>query len=173
MCAKRSPIWQFFTVTGDLNQFGKCHKCSRNVPRGGLTPKSFTTSNLVSNLRVSPPELEKEYNLLQNARREVTPESTEISPPSSSSRQLTLQEAADRTRVWATSDARALRITREMIAVDCQPLSIVSDPGFVRLLGTVEPCMKLPFHAIIIFFFFSCTNNKFYKNYSYFIGIGR
>ena len=53
-------------------------------------PKSFTTSNLVSHLRVSHPELEKEYNLLQNARREVASESTEISPPSSSSRQLTL-----------------------------------------------------------------------------------
>ena len=77
----------------------------------------------------------------------MTPESTEISPPSSSSRQLTLQEAADRTRVWATSNARALRITRkigEMIAVDCQPLSIVSDPGFVRLLGTVEPRYQIP-----------------------------
>ena len=57
----------------------------------------------------------------------------------------------------------------EMIAVDCQPLSIVSDPGFVRLLGTVEPRYQI---SIIIFFFFSGTNNKFYKNYSYFIGIG-
>ena len=86
----------------------------------------------------------------------MTPESTEISPPSSSSRQLTLQEAADRTRVWATSDARALRITRkigEMIAVDCQPLSIVSDPGFVRLLGTVVE----PRYQISI----SCNNNLF------------
>lgn len=27
----------------------------------------------------------------------------------------------------------------EMIAVDCQPLSIVSDAGFVRLVGTLEP----------------------------------
>ena len=156
MCAKRSPIWQFFTVTGDLNQFGKCHKCSRNVPRGGLTPKSFTTSNLVSHLRVSHPELEKEYNLLQNARREVTPESTEISPPSSSSRQLTLQEAGrSYTRLGNERYARALRITRkigEMIAVDFQPLSIVSDPGFVRLLGTVEPRYQISI---------SCNNNLY------------
>ena len=66
---------------------------------------------------------------------------------STSSKQLTLAETTDRVRVWATNDSRAIRVTRkigEMIAIDCQPLSIVSDPGFSRLMNTVEPRYQLP-----------------------------
>ena len=66
---------------------------------------------------------------------------------SASSRQLTFQESTDRTRVWATNDAKALRVSRrisEMIAIDCQPLSIVSDTGFVRLLNALEPRYQIP-----------------------------
>lgn len=33
MSKKRSPIWQFFTTTGDKQQYGKCHTCNVNVPR--------------------------------------------------------------------------------------------------------------------------------------------
>ena len=64
-----------------------------------------------------------------------------------SSRQLSIQESTDRTRVWATNDAKALRVSRkigEMIAIDCQPLSIVSDREFVHLLKTLEPRYQIP-----------------------------
>ncbi len=51
-----------------------------------------------------------------------------------SSKQLAIAESNDGTKVWETSNLRATRISGEMIALDCQPLSIVDDEGFIRLL---------------------------------------
>ena len=31
-----------------------------------------------------------------------------------------------------------------MLAVDCQPLSMVEDVGFIRVLQIMEPCYKCP-----------------------------
>uniref|UniRef100_A0A1X7TZ00 Uncharacterized protein n=1 Tax=Amphimedon queenslandica TaxID=400682 RepID=A0A1X7TZ00_AMPQE len=48
---------------------------------------------------------------------------------------------------WAQSDSRAADITSnvaEMIAVDCQPMSIVDDIGFTRVLHVAEPSYTLP-----------------------------
>ena len=142
MSKRRSPIWQFFTVAGNSQQYGKCHKCKSNVPRGGTSSKSYTTSNLVSHLRSRHQELYEEYNRLKETSKEESDGAMLTSCSSASLRQLTLQESSDRTRVWATNDAKALRVSRkigEMIAIDCQPLSIVSDTGFVCLLNTLEP----------------------------------
>lgn len=49
--------------------------------------------------------------------------------------------------MWATDDPRAVRLSRkigEMIALDCQPFSVVNDTGFVRLLNAMEPRYKIP-----------------------------
>ena len=32
----------------------------------------------------------------------------------------------------------------EMIAVDCQPFSIVEDDGFVNLVNKLQPCYQMP-----------------------------
>lgn len=118
-----------------------------NVMRGGSSLKSFTTTNLVSHLRSKHLELEKEYNHLKDSGKEEKDE--EILAPSSStnSKQLTLREAANRTRVWTVNDTKALRVSHrigEMTAVDCQPLSIVSDAKFVCLVSTLEPRYQIP-----------------------------
>lgn len=67
------------------------------------------------------------------------------SPPTQ--KQLTLEESAGHTRVWPTSAARALHISRrvgEMISLDSQPLCIVSDAGFLELLNALEPRYQVP-----------------------------
>lgn len=66
---------------------------------------------------------------------------------STTMRQLSLRESCDRSRIWATNDSRALRISRkigEMVAVDCQPLSIVNDTGVTRLMNAIEPRYHIP-----------------------------
>ena len=53
----------------------------------------------------------------------------------------------DRVKKWSFSDPRAQRITfrvAEMVALDCQPLSIVEDAGFLRLMNEVEPRYVVP-----------------------------
>lgn len=62
-------------------------------------------------------------------------------------KQLTLKEAADKVRPWDINNDRAQaahRCAMEMIALNSQPISIVEDPGFTRLLFTLEPRHKLP-----------------------------
>ena len=72
------------------------------------------------------------------------------SPPTQ--KQLTLEESAGHTRVWPTSAARALHISRkvgEMISLDSQPLCIVGDAGFLELLNALEPRYQVPSRKLI------------------------
>ena len=147
MSKKRSQIWNFFTVEGNSQQYGRCLKCKVNVPHGGTSSKTYTTSNLATHLRSKHSELFVEYTSLKATEKEERQALSIACSSSTSSKQLTLAETTDRVRVWATNDSRAIRVTRkigEMIAIDCQPLSIVSDPGFSRLVNTVEPRYQLP-----------------------------
>ena len=57
-------------------------------------------------------------------------------------KQLPLEATEDRVKLWNFYDPRAQRIIHrigEMVALDCQPFSIVEDTGFLRLMKQVEP----------------------------------
>ena len=61
--------------------------------------------------------------------------------------QLTLSETQARVKQWDINNSNAVRIHRkiaEMMAIDYQPFSIVSDVGFTRLLKTLEPRYNVP-----------------------------
>ena len=61
--------------------------------------------------------------------------------------QPTIEETRARVKVWDINNPKAecihLKIA-EMMALDYQPLSVVSDVGFTRLLQTIEPRYKVP-----------------------------
>ena len=62
-------------------------------------------------------------------------------------KQLTLEAAEDRVKLWNCSDPRVQRITHhigEMVALDCQLLLIVEDTGFLRLMKEMEPRYVVP-----------------------------
>ena len=73
---------------------------------------------------------------------------------------------------WPVNDARAKELhysIAEMIAVDNQPMSIVEDSGFARLMNKMKPRYKLPSRkyladVIIIFncsyFYYLCSRIK-------------
>ncbi|XP_003389647.1 PREDICTED: zinc finger BED domain-containing protein 4-like [Amphimedon queenslandica] len=141
MSKRRSPIWQYFTASeGDKSAI--CTTCGTQVSRGGKSVKSFTTTNLVNHLKKHPAEY-KEY---EDAKRKEQLDATST-PSKPVLKQATLEESSTKMHKWAQSDSRAVNITTkvaEMIAVDCQPMSIVDDIGFTRVLHAAEPRYTLP-----------------------------
>ena len=129
-------MWSYFTVKEDAH-YAECNKCKEKISRVGRNSITFNMTNLVQHLRKHNDEFkkyekEKETNSLKESQ---TP------------KQLSLEEAEDRVRPWSVNDSHSQRVTCrlvEMVALDCQPFSIVEDCGFVRLLKEIEPCYTIP-----------------------------
>ena len=138
---KKSPAWDYFTVAEDPN-FAVCKACKKKVSCSGKNSKCYETMNLVQHLRVKHAQLHIEFQ----QKVEVQNAATSSSSPAPFS-QIPLQESGDRVRVWDINDARAQRIHRrigEMIALDCEPFSVVKDQGFKQLIRELEPRYTLP-----------------------------
>ncbi|XP_065671849.1 zinc finger BED domain-containing protein 6-like [Hydra vulgaris] len=70
-----------------------------------------------------------------------------MKPRSSSTKQPTIHQVFAKTRPLTSTDPKAIKITRliaEMICTDNQPVSIVENPGFKRLLQILEPRYTIP-----------------------------
>ena len=130
---KTSPIWSFFSIAKD-SKYAVCKSCQQKISRGGATTKTFNTSNLVSHLKNKHVEEHKEFE----KQKQKVVESKDKQPSMFfKGKQLTLEESKDHARVWDVNDPRAQLVHKriaEMIALDCQPFSIVDDTGFNRLL---------------------------------------
>jgi len=62
-------------------------------------------------------------------------------------RQLSLSDVQERSKIWDINDQRAQRVHRNigrMIAIDCQPTSMVDDVGFKQMLKVLEPRYHCP-----------------------------
>ena len=141
---KKSPIWEFFTVAED-SRLAKCKVCETEVPRGGQSTKSFTTTNLIHHLKTKHNEEYARYNRLKANSDEKQKESS-ISE-GMRLRQVSLQEAAELRKLWDINDSRAKKIhtkVGEMIAIDCQPVSVVDHEGFRSLISMLEPKYQIP-----------------------------
>ena len=139
---KTSPIWNYFEV-GEDTKFANCNICKEPVSRGGKTTKTFNTTNLVGHLKRHS-EQHCEYEKAVAAAGDTEKDKGKKKP---TPRQLTLQEANERVRIWDINDPRAQRIHRrvtEMICLDAQPFSIVEDSGFSQLVHELEPRYSLP-----------------------------
>ena len=99
---------------------------------------TFNMTNIVQHLK------SKHINQFKKYMRE---QAGRIVEQKTNKQQLTLEATEDRMKLWNPSDPRAQRITypiREMVALDCQPLSMVEDTGFLRLMKEMEPRYKVP-----------------------------
>ena len=148
MGRKKSPIWQFFTVTED-SRFAKCNKCEINVPRGGQSTKTFTPTNLIHHLKTKPGHEEEyeKYNKLKKENDAKAESAVTTTNDGTRLRQVSLQGSVELHKIWDINDSRAKRIhskVGEMIAIDCQPVSIVDHEGFKSLVSTLEPKYQLP-----------------------------
>uniref|UniRef100_A0A1X7SH47 BED-type domain-containing protein n=1 Tax=Amphimedon queenslandica TaxID=400682 RepID=A0A1X7SH47_AMPQE len=131
---KRSPIWDFFTVAEDT-KFAQCNTCTLKVSRGGKSPKDYNTTNLKTHLKSHSSEYAKYEVKCQENKSVSIPDQPVL-------KQLSLKESKERSQAWDINDARAQRVHRrivDMIALDCQPFSVVEDLGFIRLLSELQP----------------------------------
>ena len=146
---KKSPIWEFFVVAEDT-KIAICKACKVEVPRGGQSTKSFTTTNLVHHLKSKHADDYSKYNELKEANTDKQQrESLSLSgtPVTPQLKQISLAEMAERRKVWDINDLRAKTIHTklgEMIAIDCQPVSIVDHNGFKALVHALEPKYRIP-----------------------------
>ena len=142
MSKKQYPIWDYFTVAEDTT-VALCKVCFETISRGGKCTKTFNTSNMVYHLKVKHSSEYADYKKKDDSLKAVKASSSSCSKPV----QHSLRSVVANTRQWDINDPKASAIHRrlvEMIAVDCQPFSIVDDAGFQRLIHSLEPRYKIP-----------------------------
>ena len=113
-----------------------------HVARGGDKTTSFSTSNLWKHLQIH--HLDKLKELLESEKA--------ASKEKASSSQVTIKECLERAQPFPSDHPTAQKITHligKMMAVDCQPFSIIEDQGFIALLSQLQPRYK--FQVVNIF----------------------
>ena len=143
---KTSPIRVYFTISED-QRFATClcENCGQQVSRGGKDLKSYGTTNLIVHLKSKHSKSFAEYEEKVKEAKEAKEQLAKSQEPRC--QQLSLIECDNRTRCWDINDARSKRIhcrIGQMIAIDCHPLSLVEDEGFICLLKELEPRYSLP-----------------------------
>lgn len=139
----RSSLWNFFKICIEDESKATCDVCKQKYSRGGKKIKGYTTSNLKKHLEQCHPD---EFKKMEEQEKER--EAGAITAGTGqSSKQVSLDFIVEKQKQLAFDHPRARRITSliaEMIVVDNQPLNIVNDVGFVRLLNYLEPRYNIP-----------------------------
>ena len=85
---------------------------------------------------------EEKKKVQEQKEKEAAEKNTWKDPKVKGMKQLSLAETEARVKPWDIKDPRAIHVHQkiaEMMALDFQPYSIVSDTGFTELLKTLEP----------------------------------
>ena len=101
---------------------------------------TFGTSNLTDHLKKKHPVDFKDYEEKKKVQELTVKQSKEHGK-----KQLTLEDT--NIQQWYIKDSRTVQVHNkiaEMMALNFQPLLIVSNVGFIRPLNTLEPRYKLP-----------------------------
>ena len=115
------------------------------VPRGGNSTKSYTTTNLVNHLSTKDLEVNVKY-IERKANNEAQP--PRETWKRSIEHHLLLKVP------WDINDNKSQRVHKrigEMLAVDCQSLSMVEDIGLTRVLQVLELRYKCLIRKYLIF----------------------
>jgi len=131
-----SPVWQYFKVSETDIKIAVCKECEAEIPRGGTQKRKCNTTNLFRHLRVHHLKVYSEYERQASAS---------VKTPSST--QLTVSETFKRQEPYSRDSKKSKEITAkvmEFIGLDQQPLSVVEDNGFRRLITTLDPRYILP-----------------------------
>ena len=146
----KAIIWDYFKVSERNQCFAICQDCKNEVSHGDPTVKTFNTSNLINHLRREHPTDFKDYEekkVQELKEKEAAEKNTWKVPKVKGMKQLSLAETEARVKPWDIKDPHAIHVHQkiaEMMALDFQPYSIVSDTGFTELLKTLEPRYTLP-----------------------------
>ena len=138
---KQSSVWNYFSISVDDETKVICMECKEEVARGGAKTKTFSTSNMRKHLRTHHPDKLKE--LAESKNSAAKSQASSLAGPS----QVTIEEYLERCQPFPSDHRTARKITiliGEMIALDCQPFSIIEDQGFVSLLNQLQPRYNIP-----------------------------
>ncbi|CAL9685112.1 unnamed protein product [Knipowitschia caucasica] len=131
-----SAIWDYFSLVNSDSQTTTCNICKVAVSRGGNKKAHFNTTNLIRHLERNHAA---EYDLYKSK---------------TAKQQQTLAEAFRRHELLPQNSDRSRKITQrvvEYIALDDQPISVVENVGFCRLMKFLEPRYELPSRRYISF----------------------
>ena len=113
------------------SKYVRCMLCKHDTFGGGKITKTYTTSNLISHLKYKH---KVEYEQYNEEKITKDKESLKDIAGTSGPKQLSFAESYDRI-VWNINN---------MIAIDCQLLSIVENRGFKSPFNALEPRYNLP-----------------------------
>lgn len=140
-----SPVWQFYKVKEEDNKFAVCNVCAKEIHRGGSLPKNFNTTNLIRHLSDHGKEYD-EYKKLARAKAEKAEKEKQraVQKPLA---QLTVTDSMKRKEPYSNDSKKQKELNTkvmEFICLDHQPLSVVGDAGFKRLVSSLDPRYTLP-----------------------------
>lgn len=151
----KSSVWKYFKIDPADQRKVLCDLCNCKISRGGTTAKTYTTTNMIAHLRS---QHTTKYNEFQAELATVKKRSASATSPTCSTStaqseleathvQATLEQCASMKEAWPIDHPRAQAISTaigSMIALDCQPFSVVEDEGFKRLIKLLAPKYVLP-----------------------------
>ncbi|XP_065315489.1 zinc finger BED domain-containing protein 4-like [Gordionus sp. m RMFG-2023] len=135
-------LWKYFDK--DEGNFAKCVICGILISQGGILKNSFNTTNIRKHLKRCH---QKEFEELTQKEREILEKTNQIFKKKSPESQPTISAILNKTNIWKHSDPKSIIISKfigEMITCDHQPISILEDIGFKRLLHHLCPNYKIP-----------------------------
>ncbi|KAL0147209.1 hypothetical protein M9458_057486 [Cirrhinus mrigala] len=138
-----SAMWQYFSLKSEKDSVAQCNTCHAQVSRGGTEPGKFNTSNLIAHLKQHHKTLHEDFR-----------KTTELKKQSSGNfKQPTLPETLTKRDKFPRDSKMALTLTEKIcqfIVLDDQPLSVVSNIGFKRLIEHLEPRYVMPSRHYIV-----------------------
>ncbi len=139
-----SAVWQYFSLKSDKDVAAECKLCHAQVSHGGTEPGKFNTTNLIAHLKNHHKQQHEDFQKITEARKNLT---------STSLKQLTLAETFAKRDKLPRDGKKASAITEKIaqfIVLDDQPLSVVSNVGFKRLIEHLEPRYVIPSRHYIV-----------------------
>ena len=146
-----SIIWRYFgfRASDEEQTEAFCRECKKRVPS-----KSSSTTNLFNHLQYHHKLQYEECVKLRFAGKPTT------TITSKKTQQTTLQTSLPRCLPYEKTSARWVSITESIafhIAKDMTPIAVVEQPGFIRMVKTLDPRYNLPsrnLHFLVFFYIF-------------------
>ena len=129
---KMSAVWKYFNLENESSPTATCSICNTSISRGGNKRAAYNTTNLIRHLKNKHPNEHIEFTRASQAKAPT---------------QKTLAEVFKKKEKYPRDSYMAKHITEkiiEFIALDIQPISVVEDKGFRRLLEFLNPRYDLP-----------------------------
>lgn len=141
MQTNMSAVWKFFSVCEEDNKFAICNTCKEKVGRGGTTPKTFGTTNLIRHLRQHHSAEFAKFNEAskgQHSGAKGKQHQAQASTGASTNQQTLLALLSKEKSKGITGKIM------EFIALDDQPFSEVENLGFRNLINYLSPKYVIP-----------------------------